>query len=77
MKSLVAIAAVLALFTTTAFASDPKKEDKKEPVKAEVKKDEKKADAKAEPKVKKPCKEGQTEEKDNCHDVKKAEKAKK
>lgn len=72
MKTLIAV--VLSVFAVTAFAADPpKKEEKKEPVKAEVKKD----DKKAEPKVMKPCKEGQTEEKDGCHEVKKAEKAKK
>jgi len=75
MKYLIAL--VASMFMLTAYASDAKKEEKKEPAKAaEVKKDDKKADAKAEPKVKKPCKEGQTEEKDGCHEVKKAEKKK-
>lgn len=77
MKTLIAVL-VTTLFSFNALAADPPKaEPKKDAPKAEAKADAKKDDKKADAKVKKPCKEGQTEEKDNCHEVKKAEKAKK
>ena len=55
----------LALSTSFVYADAAKKEDKP-PVTAQKK-----------PDVKKPCKEGQTAEKDNCHEVKKVEAKKK
>lgn len=64
MKQLV-LALTLALSTSFAYADAAKKEEKP-PVQAQKK-----------PDVKKPCKEGQTAEKDNCHEVKKAETKKK
>lgn len=63
MKSLL-IALTLALTTSLAFA-DGKPADAKPPVTAQKK-----------PTVQKPCKEGQTPEKDKCHAVKKVEKKK-
>lgn len=59
------IALSLGLITSFTYAEAAKKEDKP-PVTAQKK-----------PEVKKPCKEGQTAEKDNCHVVKKAETKKK
>jgi hypothetical protein len=60
----VLIALSLVLSTSFAYADATKKEDKP-PVTAQKK-----------PEVKKPCKEGQTAEKDKCHEVKKIEKKK-
>ncbi len=60
----VLIALSLILSTSFVYADAAKKEDKP-PVTAQKK-----------PEVKKPCKEGQTAEKDNCHEVKKIEKKK-
>jgi hypothetical protein len=54
----------LVLSTSFVYADAAKKEDKP-PVTAQKK-----------PEVKKPCKEGQTAEKDKCHEVKKIEKKK-
>ena len=64
MKNIL-IALSLALSTSLVFAAEAKKEEKP-PVTAQKK-----------PEVKKPCKEGQTPEKDNCHEFKKAETKKK
>lgn len=64
MKKLLT-ALTLALATSFVYADAAKKEDKP-PVTAQKK-----------PEVKKPCKEGQDPEKDNCHVVKKAETKKK
>lgn len=61
-KLLVALSLTLA---STLTYADAKKEDKP-PVQAQQK-----------PDVKKPCKEGQTPEKDNCHELKKVEPKKK
>jgi hypothetical protein len=60
----VLIALSLVLSTSFVYADVTKKEDKP-PVTAQKK-----------PEVKKPCKEGQTAEKDKCHEVKKIEKKK-
>ena len=60
------IALTIALLTSLAFADAAKKEEPKPPVTAQKK-----------PDVKKPCKEGQTAEKDNCHEVKKVDNKKK
>ena len=60
----VLIALSLILSTSFVYADAAKKEDKP-PVTAQKK-----------PEVKKPCKEGQTAEKDKCHEVKKIEKKK-
>ena len=60
----VLIALSLILSTSFVYADATKKEDKP-PVTAQKK-----------PEVKKPCKEGQTAEKDKCHEVKKIEKKK-
>jgi hypothetical protein len=60
----VLIALSLVLSTSFVYADAAKKEDKP-PVTAQKK-----------PEVKKPCKEGQTAEKDKCHEVKKIEKKK-
>jgi hypothetical protein len=60
----VLIALSLVLSTSFVYADATKKEDKP-PVTAQKK-----------PEVKKPCKEGQTAEKDKCHEVKKIEKKK-
>lgn len=68
MKQLI-LALTLALSTSFAYADaakDAGKKEEKPPVTAQKK-----------PDVKKPCKEGQTAEKDNCHEVKKAETKKK
>lgn len=64
MKNLL-IALSLALTSSLVFADVAKKEEKP-PVTAQKK-----------PEVKKPCKEGQTPEKDKCHEFKKAETKKK
>lgn len=61
----VLLALTLGLSTTLAFA-DAAKKDEKPPVTAQKK-----------PEVKKPCKDGQTPEKDNCHEFKKADTKKK
>ena len=60
MKKLLTVL-TLAVATSFAYADTGKKEDKP-PVTAQKK-----------PEVKKPCKEGQDPDKDNCHVVKKAE----
>ena len=60
----VLIALSLVLSTSFVYADAAKKEEKP-PVTAQKK-----------PVVKKPCKEGQTAEKDKCHEVKKIEKKK-
>jgi len=60
----VLVALSLVLSTSFVYADAAKKEDKP-PVTAQKK-----------PEVKKPCKEGQTAEKDKCHEVKKIEKKK-
>lgn len=62
MKKLLVLLS-LAVATTFAFADAPKE---KPPVTAQKK-----------PEVKKPCKEGQDPDKDNCHVFKKAENKKK
>lgn len=62
-KLLVALS--LALASTITYADASKKEEKP-PVQAQKK-----------PEVKKPCKEGQNPEKDNCHELKKVEPKKK
>lgn len=60
----VLLAVALGLSTTLAFA-DAAKKDEKPPVTAQKK-----------PEVKKPCKDGQDPEKDNCHKLNKVEKKK-
>jgi hypothetical protein len=63
MKNIL-IALTLAISTSFVYADAAKKEAKP-PVTAQKK-----------PEVKKPCKQGQTAEKDKCHEVKKIEKKK-
>lgn len=61
------ILATLLMASVASFAyADASKKEEKPPVTAQKK-----------PEVKKPCKEGQTAEKDGCHEVKKADPKKK
>ena len=63
MKSFLVVLSVV--FASTFVYADSPKPQEKPPVTAQKK-----------PVVKKPCKEGQTAEKDKCHEVKKIEKKK-